>query len=123
MIGVYLLPGKMACKTIVCLTSTFQNIIQSGLEMGDFQTLGEEEGRKVKIVTKNVSIIQYCPPNTVNLDIHFTLRRYVGILLKSTGNFKRNRAENSPVCGRKGNTSETWCLKQNHKLNILRMKY
>lgn len=28
-----------------------------------------------------------------------TLRRYVGILLKSTGSFKRKRAENSPVCG------------------------
>ena len=56
MIGVYLLTGKTARKTTVCLTSPFQNIIQSGLEMGDFKTLGEE-GRKVKIVTKNISII------------------------------------------------------------------
>lgn len=63
------------------------------------QTLGEE-GRKVKIVTKNISIIHSLSTDTVNLDIHFTLRRYVGILLKSTGNFKRKRAENSPVCGK-----------------------
>lgn len=26
----------------------------------------------------------------------------MGILLKSTGNFKRKRAENSPVCRKKG---------------------
>lgn len=63
------------------------------------QTLGEE-GRKVKIVTKNISIIHSLSTDTVNFDIHFTLRRYVGILLKSTGNFKRKRAENSPVCGK-----------------------
>lgn len=55
--GVYLLPGNTTHKTTVCLTSPFQNIMQSGLEMVDFQILGEEEGRKVKIVTKNISII------------------------------------------------------------------
>lgn len=66
---------------------------------GGFHTLGEEEGRKIKIVTQNISII-HSHTNTVNLDTHFTLRRYVGILLKSTGSFKRKRAENSPVCGK-----------------------
>lgn len=98
--NICLLFAKAECHTTACLIPYFQDIMQLGLERVHLQFLGEEEGRNVKIVTKNVSIIHILSTNTVNLDIHFTLRRYVGILLKSTGNFKRKRAENSPVCGK-----------------------
>lgn len=48
---------KVAHKTTACPISPFQNIIQSDLEIVNFETLGEQEGRKVKIITKDIAII------------------------------------------------------------------
>lgn len=48
---------KVAHKTTARPTSPSQNMIQLDLEMVNFQTLGEQEGRKVKIITKEIAII------------------------------------------------------------------
>lgn len=48
---------RVVHKTTIYLTSPFQNIIQSDLEIVNIQTLGKQEGRKVKIITKEIAII------------------------------------------------------------------